>query len=436
MIRLGRKSSAIAVLSLMASSLVLISGGAAKAATYDPSDALVTLDDANPILHYQGAVTTPHAWAWGPDNADTWQLTIDTTAQCDALVRIKWFDAHATGDVYELRVAGDSHGTNPADGVTISDRTGEANLVLPDGTYDIVVDWQMYQGSEVLPDGGSYYDITFEISGCDNWGEITSPDDDTALLTGDILELSFDYYDDDYDHARWAVRYDPNASCGTGTVVGNLDGHADAWTRWDGATFAASFDTTGWAAGDYCFVVDPLNESDENQVREVEWFRIADGHINGGGQIIEPVGRKAKDSYKVSFTGELWRFGTTVECDWTVQFHNVSLDAYDKGGFSGSSCVVSTMDFPDNGADGVTNITVFGTFNGVPGYRVHIPMEDYSEPAGSDEQWQSDTIRFRLYQGDTELYDTNGGDFRPASNNSDTGRTELDRGNLQIDLRR
>ncbi len=415
-------------------------------AGYEPGDAAIRLDDANPSLRYEGDVTTPDAWVWGDPVdigtwTDVWQLEVDTAASCDALIRIEWFDSYATQDIFQVIVDGADQGVNPADG------TGSTELYLVDGPHTVVVDWLFYKTDQEQIPGGSYYDITFDIVGCDNWGEITGPDEGEILLTGDTLVLGFDYYDDDYDHARWAVRQSASASCSGGTVVGNVDGYADDYA-WDGETFAASFDTTGWATGDYCFVVNPANESTENQVREVLHFRIADGQINGGGQIIEPNGPKNSDAYKVSFGGELWRFGSSVECDWTVQFHNVSVEDVTGGKFKGSLCTVPG-DFPTGGADGVTNFAVYGSFNGVTGYTVIIRMEDFTEPGAED------TIRFELLEdpgmtatpgnslGRVAIYDTSdkapashaGQDFVSGSDNSGSARTLLDRGNLQIDLR-
>ena len=433
MTRSRRISSLTVVLLLMASSLILVTAGAAQAATYDPAEEFITLDDAHPSLHYAGVTTAPQAWVWGDSTdigewTDVWQLTVDTSAQCDAEVQISWFDWYPTQDVYEVFVDGVSQGVNPAGG------TGTADLTLADGTYEIVVDWQYYRTDQPVIAGGSYYDITFDITGCDNWGEITSPDAGDILLAGDTLMLGFDYYDDDYDRARWAVRHNASASCSGGTVVGNVDGRSDTYT-WDGATFAAAFDTADWATGDYCFVVNPANESTENQVREVQWFRIADGHINGGGQIIQEIPDEKKP-YKVSFGGELWRFGNALECDWTVQFHKVSIEAVSGGAFHGSSCWALNVYDPDiDPTDGVVNFKVDGLFNGQSAM-VLFRMEDRTEPAAV-----GDSIRMELYVNGIKAYDTSnplvpGGDFdRTDYSNVGSARTPLDRGNLQIDMR-
>jgi hypothetical protein len=277
------------------------------------------------------------------------------------------------------------------------------------------------------------------------YGEITSPSDGDILLVGDTLVLGADYYDDDPSGVQWAVRLGTCAA-GVGTVFGNVDSHSDPYT-WDGATFAASFDTTGLSTGDYCFVFNPRETNNEPNMRLLREFRIADGHINGGGQIIEEI-EHSKKPYKVSFGGHLWQFDTTAECNWTIQFHKVSIESVTGGTFHGSSCT-APGDFPDNGADGVTNFAVYGSFDGEPGYTVIVRVEDYTEPG------RDDTIRFELLDDPgmtatpanslarAALYDTSdkapgshpGGDFTSGSDNSGSARTLLDRGNVQIDMR-
>ncbi|MGI9641256.1 MAG: hypothetical protein ACR2N9_00585 [Acidimicrobiia bacterium] len=297
----------------------------------------------------------------------------------------------------------------------------------PQGNGAHVWDWLMLTGDQVPV------------------GEITSPASGDILLTGDMLMLGATYIDDDSNGVQWAVR-EGTCAANTDTVAGNVDGFASLYT-FIGDEFASMIDTSGWAVGDYCFIFNPRETGNEPNMRLTQWFRVADGHINGGGQIIQDD-PDSKKPFKVSFGGHLWQFDTAAECDWTVQFHKVSIEDVTGGTFHGSSCT-APGDYPDNGADGVTNFAIYGSFDGEPGYTVIVRGEDYTEP-GSD-----DTIRFELLHdpamtatpanslGRAALYDTSdllpgthdGGDFVSGSNNSGSARTLLDRGNVQIDMR-
>ena len=318
----------------------------------------------------------------------------------------------------------------------ITDFNWDGTPTLPAG-YDFI---RIYKTGELCQTNWSSYTAT------DNHGEITSPSDGDILMAGDTLMLGATYYDDDFDPVQWAVREGTCDMVATQVRAGNVAGFNTPFD-WDGMTFGSAIDTAGWAAGDYCFIFNPTNEGSENYVRETQWFRIADGHINGGGQIIEEIVDENKP-YKVSFGGHLWQFGDAAECEWTVQFHKVSIEAVSGGTFHGSSCSVPGA-FPDGGADGVTNFAVYGTLNGVAGHTVIIRMEDFTEPG------KQDTIRFELLDdpgmtatpvnslGRVAMYDTSslapanhpGGEFTSGSDNSGTARTLLDRGNLQIDMR-
>jgi hypothetical protein len=165
---------------------------------------------------------------------------------------------------------------------------------------------------------------------------------------------------------------------------------------------------------------------------------VYDGYVNGGGQILETLDPDAKkiEQYKISFGGWLYRLGSSAPlCEWQVNLHNVSVDALDKGKFHGTKCTKPGY-FPNPGqSDGVTNFTVYGTWNGDPGYRMIFRMEDNTEPGDQD------TIRFELYDGSGILYDSSdyfpsrpGADFASVPSVYGNARTYLDNGNLQIYL--
>jgi hypothetical protein len=132
---------------------------AAATGADEPDTGNVTLDDTTTSLHFYGTVTTPQAVAWGVNNDDTWTLTVATT--CPALVHIDWFDDFPTNDVYELWVDGTPEGMNAAGS------TGEADVWLLRGSHTIVVDWLFYETDQPPITGGSWYDITFELTGQD-----------------------------------------------------------------------------------------------------------------------------------------------------------------------------------------------------------------------------------------------------------------------------
>jgi hypothetical protein len=433
-----------------------ISAASAVPHTGDPDLGEITLDHTTLSLRFNytgtgGAATAPGARAWGEDMDDTWNLTIATP--CEALVHIEWFDAYAsTKDTYALFVDGQPQGVNP---VEPADGPGTTDVWLSVGTHTIVVDWidSVTFPAPNLQSGGSYYDITFEVTewDCVPDGRITSPSDGEILLVGDMLTLGAWYDDDDPNGVQWAVR-EGTCAAGTNTVAGNVDGFNTPYTfeetTYPRSVFDSSIDTAGWALGDYCFIFNPRETGHEPDMRLTQWFRIADGHINGGGQIIQEIPDEKKP-YKVSFGGELWQFGSTVECDWTVQFHKVAVADVSGSKFHGTSCSVPGR-FGGGDADGVTSFAVYGTLDGVDGYTLLMYMEDYSEPATSDVQYMSDTIRFELVEdaghsalpnatgGFADVYDSSeifGGEFPADSNNDGRARTILDRGNLQIDLR-
>jgi hypothetical protein len=174
-----------------------------------------------------------------------------------------------------------------------------------------------------------------------------------------------------------------------------------------------------------------------------KWWDVS---INGGGQILQadPADSRGKNPFKISFGGYLYQLGSEgLECEWQVNFHNVSNDVYDKAVFHATSCSDLDDTFDPLEADGVVNFKAHGTLNGVAGYTILFRMEDFTEPSVMD------TIRMEVYQGSTRIYDTSpdvsnvanavhfpddayGGDFDDESTIFGGNRTFLDNGNIQI----
>jgi hypothetical protein len=82
-----------------------------------------------------------------------------------------------------------------------------------------------------------------------------------------------EYIDNDavVDAIQWAIRKGTCAA-NTNTVAGNVDGKNNPST-FSGNTFKAVVDMTGWAAGDYCFIVNP-NEQGGPDLRATRMFTV------------------------------------------------------------------------------------------------------------------------------------------------------------------
>ncbi|HSW42344.1 MAG TPA: PxKF domain-containing protein [Patescibacteria group bacterium] len=118
-------------------------------------------------------------------------------------------------------------------------------------------------------------------------GAIISPAHGTSHALGNPLPIEANYYDDNPGSAVfWAVRVDDNESCSyvvDNQVWGNVDGDNDAYT-WlpiaGGKQLLSTAPTTGWAAGDYCFVFNPgagdSVPAGEADVRLISRFTLAD----------------------------------------------------------------------------------------------------------------------------------------------------------------
>lgn len=268
------------------------------------------------------------------------------------------------------------------------------------------------------------------------YGMITAPEAD-SIHAGSVT-LGATYYDDDFDEAQWAVRpYSANCTgtnvAGGGPGVSGVDDPYD----WNGRYFSATLDTTDWDPGHYCFVFNTEQSGEaEADVRLIRSFYVADAHVTAGGQLIEGPGNDP--TAKISLGGWLFALApatppasiTTASdlvCEWNIVFHNVSNDALDKAQFWADTCTELNTFVPTVAdTDGVVNLTATGTLNGEPGYEVILRLEDRTEPATMD------TIRIELFDGTDKIYDTDGGDFTPESDNVGTARTGLDRGNIQI----
>lgn len=115
---------------------------------------------------------------------------------------------------------------------------------------------------------------------------ITNPAVDNDIVPRELFDFTAEYNDDDeiVDTIQWAIRAG-TCSAGTGTVAGNVDGFTDSST-FATTTFTAALDTSSWAAGNYCFVVNPSEQPGEDDLRATRLFILED---DNGGPAPEPT---------------------------------------------------------------------------------------------------------------------------------------------------
>lgn len=107
--------------------------------------------------------------------------------------------------------------------------------------------------------------------------EITKPVSDGEAVSGTV-EFEAIYVDEDGDDdLAWAVRSGTCAPNDTFTVAGNVGAfagtNASAFS-WEEGVFTSSVDMSGLPDGDYCFIMNPLDDPDEENLRETRWFTL------------------------------------------------------------------------------------------------------------------------------------------------------------------
>ncbi|MFH1770005.1 MAG: hypothetical protein ABH828_00435 [archaeon] len=161
----------------------------------------------------------------------------------------------------------------------------------------------------------------------------------------------------------------------------------------------------------------------------VNIYECADVKVNGGGHILEEMGKK-NNWNDVSFGGYIAEGAVSgLFGEWQINFHNVGDDAFDKGKFHTTD--ITTLNLFAGNSNTCTEAMNFyadGTFNGMPGYSIIFRAGDSSEPSS----YSTDTVRVSLYGPGGLVYDTHAGDFTDESSCVGTARTSLDNGNIVI----
>ena len=135
---------------------------------------------------------------------------------------------------------------------------------------------------------------------------ITSPAVEFEQLSG-VHTFTADYSDDDetVDLIQWAIR---PGMCEISSInlAGNVGGLTDVSDFTD-TTFSADVDMTTWEDGEYCFIINPREQSGEENLRETRTFVLANPRTP------EP------DMFRITGTKyEVAESGTTTYAGWTI----------------------------------------------------------------------------------------------------------------------
>lgn len=200
------------------------------------------IDNTKPIA----ALTAP---VQGSTQTGTFTITGTATDTLSGVDHVDIYLAHNPWSAGGYAVNKQSATYDPETGAFSYHATG-----IPDGAYDVK--------AVVYDKAGN---VRYALSG--NAGlkinvvntvpmlTITAPATDGSYVSG-AYAFTASYTHGVTNALDWAVR--KGTSCSSGTVAGNVDGHHDASALADGA-FTASLDTTAWADGQYCFVVNDLH---------------------------------------------------------------------------------------------------------------------------------------------------------------------------------
>ena len=269
--------------------------------------------------------------------------------------------------------------------------------------------------------------LTLTLPGlASNSSAITSPDEGEFVFGTINLKATYADEDDDCDPVYWAVR-EGTCAAGTNTVLGNVDGYNDPYL-WNGSLFSATADVSTWTPGQYCFILNPREDTGAKDVRLTRWFWVVDGYVSGGGHLLEEIDGNRKGWLDISFGGAIADAGIYgLIGEWQVNFHNVNEEGFNKSKFHTTS--ITSLNFYTGTTCVAMNFTAMGELNHEPGYKMIFRAGDSGEPGIND------TARVEIFnpQG-SEIYDTHDGEFTDESNCVGTARTGLDNGNIKIEF--
>lgn len=283
-------------------------------------------------------------WAWACD-----EVTINFDV-ADTYVDSRLTFARMGGEdsqvLFDGAVIGDTTGSNPG----VDPNPSVSYFFIP-GSIDPGSHTITIKGlpTPAWADGYHWVDALLLEGDLLPSGAITSPAVGEILFIGDTLHVAASYVDDDPGAVQWAVRKGTCAA-GTNTVAGNVDGFSTPY-QWDGASFSAMIDTSGWAFGDYCFVFNPTEEGSEPNLRLTREFSICD-------EIVTDLvyGRKNIDVGDISVRWDATDVFVTFEADapWVIYKTHVEF-------------VPDEADLPQNNGGLIPGQFTYGSGPYVPG---------------------------------------------------------------------
>ncbi len=167
---------------------------------------------------------------------------------------------------------------------------------------------------KLVVNGASDCAVTTETEPIPDTLVITNPAADNDVVPRTLFSFEAEYTDNDttVDNIQWAIRAG-TCSAGVGTIAGNVDGFNNTST-FSGINFSAQLDTTTWDAGNYCFIVNPSEQTGEPNLRESRLFIIE--------PIVDtdpaPVAMYEISGFKYEVTGS----ATSTVSDWTITATN------------------------------------------------------------------------------------------------------------------
>lgn len=103
--------------------------------------------------------------------------------------------------------------------------------------------------------------------------EIIQPTTEYEVVSG-MVDFEALYVDEDGDDSvAWAVRAGTCAPDNSANVAGNVGDFSTEY-GWTEGLFTAAIDMSSMDEGDYCFIINPRDDSDEEDLRATRWFTL------------------------------------------------------------------------------------------------------------------------------------------------------------------